>query len=261
MSESFPRFKTGCLRVLQALHALRAWHVRPSPRRAALGVLLAVLPLAGFAPLAHAERADKDKPLNIEADNMTYDDLKQVNIFTGHVVATKGTIVIKADRVEVTQDPQGYQYATGTSTGKDLAYFRQKRDGVDEYIDGDAERIDYDGKQDLTTLTTRATVRRLQGLSTVMDEVHGSVITYDGQNDFYTAKAGPDVAGPGNPTGRVRAMLAPRNGGAQPVSGPSATLQPTTRFQGQNANPTPGAPSAPRPAAPSATESQGTTKP
>ncbi|GAB7527112.1 lipopolysaccharide transport periplasmic protein LptA [Paraburkholderia sp. 2C] len=242
MSESFPRFNIGCM----------------------LAALLVAVPLAAFAPLAHAERADKDKPLNIEADNMTYDDLKQVNIFTGHVVATKGTIVIKADRVEVTQDPQGYQYATGTSTGKNHAYFRQKRDGVDEYIDGDAERIDYDGKQDLTTLTTRATVRRLQGLSTVMDEVHGSVITYDGQNDFYTAKAGPDVAGPGNPSGRVRAMLAPRNGGAQPATGPSTTLQPTTRFQGQNANPTPGAPSAPdRSTAAPATESQGqgTTKP
>src|SRR3569832_1078825 len=127
----------------------------------------------GGAPLAHAERADRDKPLNIEADNMTYDDLKQVNIFTGHVVATKGTIVIKADRVEVTQDPQGYQYATGTSSGGNLSYFRQKREGLDEYIEGTAIRIDYDGKQDLTTLTTNATVKRLQGLSTVIDQVHG----------------------------------------------------------------------------------------
>ncbi|CAB3766102.1 Lipopolysaccharide export system protein LptA [Paraburkholderia humisilvae] len=252
MSESFPRFNTGCLR---KPHAFRVWR---APLVVQLAALLAALPLAAFAPVAHAERADKDKPLNIEADNMTYDDLKQVNIFTGHVVATKGTILIRADRVEVTQDPQGYQFATGTSTGNNLAYFRQKRDGVDEYIEGNAERIDYDGKQDLTTLTTRATVRRLQGLSTVMDEVHGSVITYDGQSDFYTAKAGPDVASPGNPTGRVRAMLAPRNTGAQPASGPPVTLQPSTRFQGQNANPTPGTSTAP-----SSTDSQGqgTTKP
>jgi lipopolysaccharide export system protein LptA len=221
MNHSFPCFEAGP----------RAPGARRS-RFAALAALTFVLALAGVAPAAHAERADKDKPLNIESDNMTYDDLKQVTIFTGHVVATKGTIVIKADRVEVHQDPQGYQYATGTSTGNNLAYFRQKRDGVDEYIDGDAERIDYDGKQDLTTLTTRATVRRLQGLSTVMDQVHGSVITYDGQNDFYTAKSGKDVAGPGNPTGRVRAMLSPRNGGAAPLTGASATLVPSTQLRG-----------------------------
>jgi lipopolysaccharide export system protein LptA len=75
-------------------------------------------------------------------------------------------------------------------------------------------------------------VKRLQGLSTVMDQVHGSVITYDGQNDFYTAKAGKDVAGPGNPTGRVRAMLSPRNGGAAPLNGASATLAPSTTIPG-----------------------------
>jgi lipopolysaccharide export system protein LptA len=217
MNETFPQIVSRHVRALFAC-------------RAALAALFAALPLAAFAPLAHAEHADKDKPLNIEADNMTYDDLKQVNIFTGHVVATKGTIIIKGDRVEVHQDPQGYQYATATSTGNDLAYFRQKRDGVDEYIDGDAERIDYDGKQDLTTLTTRATVRRLAGTSTLMDEVHGSVITYDGQSDFYTAKSGKDVAGPGNPTGRVRAMLAPRNGGPAPLNGAPATLTPSTQL-------------------------------
>ena len=209
----------------------------PESRRArayASAALLAAVCGAGLfgAPPAHAERADRDKPLNIEADNMTYDDLKQVNIFTGHVVATKGTIIIKADRVEVKQDPQGYQYATGTMTGHGLAYFRQKRDGVDEYVDGTAERIDYDGKQDLTTLTTNATVRRLQGLSTVMDQVHGSVITYDGQKEFYTARAGKDVAGPGNPTGRVRAMLSPRNGAPGPLNGSPATLAPATGIQG-----------------------------
>jgi len=209
MNESFPRFDSGRARTLSAC-------------RAGLAALLVALPLAGFAPLAHAERADKDKPLNIEADNMTYDDLKQVNIFTGHVVATKGTIVIKADRVEVTQDPQGYQYATGTSSGGNLSYFRQKREGLNEYVEGTAIRIDYDGKQDLTTLTTNATVNRLQGLSTIVDTVHGSVITYDGQSDFYTAKAGPDVAGPGNPS----------NGGAAPLSGASATLAPSNTLQG-----------------------------
>ena len=94
-------------------------------------------------------------------------------------------------------------------------------------------RIDYDGKQDLTTLTTRAVVTPPRGPDDrSMDQVHGSVITYDGQNDFYTAKAGKDVAGPGNPTGRVRAMLSPRNGSAAPLNGASATLAPSTTIQG-----------------------------
>lgn len=204
------------------------------PAHFGLAAALALVTCLALGPTAHAEQADKDKPMNIDADNMTYDDLKQVTIFTGHVVATKGTILIKADRVDVRQDPEGYQYATGTMApgSKDLAYFHQKREGVDEYVEGTAERIDYDGKKDLTTLTTNATVRRLQGLTTVMDQVHGSVVTYDGQNDFYTARAGKDVAGPGNPSGRVRAMLSPRNGAPAPLTGGPAKLAPASTIQG-----------------------------
>ncbi|GGD59019.1 lipopolysaccharide transport periplasmic protein LptA [Caballeronia grimmiae] len=231
MNQSFPHPDGGPVRATLAHRAARAKRVMRAALCAAVATLVA-LPLAGFAPAAHAEKADRDKPLNIEADNMSYDDLNQKNVFTGHVVATKGTIIIRADRVDVTQDPQGYQYATGTSSGNSLSYFRQKRDNVNEYIEGNAVRIDYDGKNDFTKLTTRAVVRRLQSLTTVQDEVRGSVITYDGQKDFYTASAGKDVAGPGNPSGRVRAMLAPRSGGAAPLNGAPATLAPSTTIQG-----------------------------
>lgn len=200
-------------------------------RRAGFAAALAMLALAGM-PSAHAEKADQNKPITVEADHLTYDDLKQVTVATGNVVITKGTILIKGDRVEVRQDPQGYQYATATTTGGRHASFRQKREGLDEYIDGDAERIDYDGKQNLTTLTTNATVRRLQGLSTVVDTVHGSLITYDGQNDFYTARGGKDVAAPGNPTGRVRATLSPQTGSPTPASGAPVTLSPSDQLSG-----------------------------
>ncbi|CAJ5927655.1 OstA-like family protein [Burkholderia pseudomallei] len=217
MNESFPcLFPSGARRAARAMVA----------------AALVAAPLAGLAPAAHAEKADRDKPINVEADNLTYDDLKQVTVATGNVVITKGTILIKGDRVEVRQDPQGYQYATATASGKKHASLRQKREGLDEYIDGDAERIDYDGKQDLTTLTTNATVRRLQGVSTIADTVHGSVITYDGQRDFYTARGGKDVAGPGNPGGRVRAMLTPKNSGPAPLSGGPAQLAPSNDMQG-----------------------------
>lgn len=180
-----------------------------------LWAALAALVLFGAAP-AHAERADRDKPMNIQADHMTYDDLKQVNVVTGDVTITKGTILLKAERVEVRQDPEGYQYATAFAKPGGLAYMRQKRDGVDEYIDGWAERIDYDGKTDVMTLTTRAVVKRLQGGAKVLDEVHGSVITYDSYNESYTAVGGKDQATPNNPGGRVRATLAPRNSAASP---------------------------------------------
>jgi len=193
--------------------------LRARPIGAWLTAIACALPLTLLSSPAHAERADKDKPLNVEADNLSYDDLKQINIFTGHVVLTKGTILIKADRVEVHQDPEGYQYATAFSDGAPLAYFRQKRDTPNEYIQGNALRIDYDGKNDITTLTGRALVQKLQGLALVVDEVHGTVIRYDSDSDFYTAAAGADSVGPGNPTGRVHAVLIPQSAASAAASG------------------------------------------
>lgn len=200
-------------------------YLRPAMTRTVRAFAAACAMMGALAaPLAHAERADRDKPMNVEADHLSYDDLKQVNILTGNVVVTKGTIILKADRVEITQDPEGYQYATAFyKPGGPLAYMRQKRDGIDEYIDGWAQTIYYNGKTDVATLTTQATVKRLAGGTKVLDEIHGSVITYDTYNEVYTASGGKDQVNANNPSGRVRATLAPRNAGGtpQPATGAS----------------------------------------
>lgn len=164
--------------------------------------------LAGLAaPTAHAEQADKNKPLVYSADHLSYDDLKQTTVLTGNVELTKGTIIVRGDRAEIHQDPEGYSYATATSN-KGLAYIRQKRDGVNEYFEGQGKRIDYDGKNDVSTLTGSAVARRLSGLTTPIDEVHGSVIRYDGQTGYYTAQSNGGTK-TGTPGGRVRGMIAP----------------------------------------------------
>ncbi|MGH8829851.1 MAG: LptA/OstA family protein, partial [Polaromonas sp.] len=72
--------------------------------------LIAMAALAvGAALPAAAEKADRDKPMNAEADALRYDDLKQTSVFTGNVVITKGTTIVRGERVDVVQDPEGYQ--------------------------------------------------------------------------------------------------------------------------------------------------------
>jgi lipopolysaccharide export system protein LptA len=145
------------------------------------------------------------------------------------VVVTKGTIIIRGAKMVVKQDPEGYQFGTVTADPGKQAYFRQKRDGVDEYIEGEAETIQYDGKADRVKFIGRAEMRRLRG-SAVNDETSGSVITYDNANDQFTVEGGASAGGtPSNPGGRVRATLAPRGPASAPAgaaSGPraSATL-------------------------------------
>lgn len=180
--------------------------------------------LALAAVPAGAEKADRTKPMNVEADALRYDDLQQTSVFTGKVVVTKGSIVIRGARMTVKQDPEGYQFGTVTAEPGKLAFFRQKRDGVDEYIEGEAETIEYDGRADRVKFVGRAEMRRLRG-STINDETSGSVITYDNTNDQFTVDGGAAAATPANPGGRVRATLAPRTNaaGAAAAAAPTAS--------------------------------------
>ena len=177
--------------------------------------LALLLGLAGVP--AGAERADRTKPMNVEADALRYDDLQQTSVFTGKVVVTKGSIVIRGAKMVVRQDPEGYQFGTVTADPGKLAFFRQKRDGVDEYIEGEAETIEYDGKADRVKFIGRAEMRRLRG-ATIADETSGAVITYDNTNDQFTVDgAVAGAATPANPGGRVRATLAPRASASAPA--------------------------------------------
>ena len=184
--------------------------------------LTAVLTLAGGA---HAERADRLQPLHAEADKLHYDDARQTSVFTGSVVITKGTILIRGDRVEVRQDAQGNQF--GVVTGKPGS-FRQKREGLDEHIEGLAERIEYDSRSEVVTFTGAAVMRRYKGTQ-LNDETMGSVITYNSGNDTFSVEGGSGNRTANNPSGRVRAMLTPvpkADAPADPVAAP-ASLKPS----------------------------------
>lgn len=154
---------------------------------------------------AQAEKADRNKPLNAEADSLRYDDARQTSVFAGNVVITKGSIIIRGAKVEVRQDDKGNQF--GLVTGSP-GFFRQKREGLDEFIEGQAGRIDYDSLAETVTFTGGAVLRRYKG-SQLNDETLGSVIVYNSGNDTFRVDSGADNRSAANPSGRVRAMLTP----------------------------------------------------
>jgi lipopolysaccharide export system protein LptA len=201
-------------------------------RLAPLAVLAAAL--ATGAP-AQAEKADRAKPMNVEADAMRYDNLKQISIFTGDVAVTKGTITIRGDRIEVRQDPEGYQYGTVTAAPGKLAYYKQKRDaGLDEWIEGEAETIEYDSRADTVKFVRRAVIRRLLG-ATPNDESSGPLIVYDQGRDVFTVdgSAAPNAGAAGQPGGRVRAILTPKPAPEAARTAPTGQgLRPATALGG-----------------------------
>ncbi len=155
-----------------------------------------------------AEKADRDKPVNLEADRITVDDAKKVHVFEGNVQLTQGTLIIRCEKLIVTQDAGGMQNGIATGGPGGLARFRQRREGRDEYVDGEAERIVHDGKAEKTEFFQRARVKSGN------DEVRGQYIAYDGKNENYLVTSGPAgntaAAVPGKDN-RVRAVIQPKN--------------------------------------------------
>lgn len=184
----------------------------PSSIRAVCRLLASGLLMAGLlaSEFAHAEKADRDKPVNIESDRMSADDAKKTAVFEGKVVLTQGTLTIRADKITVRQDAEGFQF--GIATGN-LATFRQKREGFNEYVEGEAERIEYDGRADRVEFFTRARMRRDGG-----DDVNGNYISYDSRTEYFTVLASKD-APRGTSESRVRAVIMPKK---KPDSSPGA---------------------------------------
>lgn len=164
----------------------------------------------GLAFSAHAEKADRNKPTEIEADQMVADDVKQVTVFTGNVVMTQGSRVTKAAKVVLVQDPQGYQYTTLYAGPGGLASLKEKRDGGPNlWTEGYGERIEYDNKTETIKFFSRANLKRLDG-KTVTDDIKGEYISYDSKSEFYRIHNTPDgTSAPG--AGRVKAVIEPRD--------------------------------------------------
>lgn len=178
-----------------------------SPVFAALAAGLAVLALLGGAP-ARAEKADRSKPMVVEADREGSMDLqRQVLVYLGNVVISQGTMILRAERVEMRETPDGYRAATATGAPGKPATWRQRRDGLDETVEGSADRIEFDGRADTLRLLGNSAVRRLRS-GLVAEEVSGGTIVWDNLAEVFKVEGGAPTAI--NPTGRVRSVLSPR---------------------------------------------------
>jgi lipopolysaccharide export system protein LptA len=191
-----------------------------------LPALLVLAAVALAASPVRAERADRSRPMVVEADRPgTVDLQRQVVVFNGNVVITQGTMTLRADRVEMRERSDGYREASALGSPSQPATWRQRRDGVDETVEGSAERIEYDERSDTLRFVGSGAVRRLRG-ATVADEITGGTIVWDNLAQVFRVEGGAATAA--NPSGRVRVILSPRaEGAASAASAPVAPLAPS----------------------------------
>lgn len=191
-----------------------------SPSILTLSRCAAVLGLTACAWMpAQAEKADRSKPMVVEADRDGVVDYQhQVVVYNGNAVISQGTMVLRAERIEMRETPDGYRAASAVGSRAKPATWRQRRDGVDETVMGSADRIEFDGRADTLRFVGNAAIRRLRGGS-VADEINGATIVWDNVAEVFKVEGGGPTAA--NPSGRVRAILSPRT--EAPVAPATAT--------------------------------------
>jgi lipopolysaccharide export system protein LptA len=164
--------------------------------------------MAMLAIPVHAEKADKDKPIALSSDKAQFDDVKQIYFLERNVLLIKGSLIIRGENAEVKIDPEGYQYVTIFAKPGQLASLRQKRDtGFNDFIEGFAELIEYDGKTDIAILQRQARMNQISGTK-VTDQLNGDKIHYDGNTEKYNVVS----------KASVKSTLSPRR---KELTGPS----------------------------------------
>ncbi|BAO82007.1 uncharacterized protein conserved in bacteria [Serpentinimonas raichei] len=211
-------------------------HTAPTPRPKAAphwrAVGLALL-LACLSAPALAQPSEREQPMLIEADALQHDQTGQVSVFTGNVVITQGTLLLRGQRAELRQDAQGNQSGVLQGAAGQRAFFRQQRPGLNEVLEGEALRIEYDSASGNLRLVNQAVVRRLRD-GALSDQASGSLIVMNRQTERFTVDGGAAARTPDNPAGRVRALIVPRPATppATPPAAPAAApLQPSPQLE------------------------------
>ena len=197
---------------LEFFRAAGSWR----PGVAGLVATCAVLALASLP--AQAERADRTKPMSVTSSGGNPDtvDLKKHSaVFVGNVIITQGTLEIHADRVEVSEDPDGQRLGFAYGSAEHPATFRQKRDGEDEYSEGDSTRIEYDSAANRVRFVGAAHLRMLKG-TTVTDQANAALITYDTATDTIKLGSGEGSAASSASGGRTTVVFTPKAAAASP---------------------------------------------
>lgn len=180
-------------------------------------LLIALLGMA--AADGRAEKADAYKQAVVNYDALDIDEVAQTRIFTGNFTLARGTLLLASDKAVLKESPEGYMFVTLTAAPGKVATFRQKRDtGVDSWVEGQAQRIEYDDRSGLVKLFADAKVKQLDGAKQT-DEIDSEFIAYDSRKEVLTVRN--DASGENKPgKGRGTMIIAPRVAAPPPPAAP-----------------------------------------
>ena len=155
---------------------------------------------------ASATTPAEEPSTQILSNNLHYDEVKKLSTFTGNVIMTRGLLTMTAEKLELREDPAGFQHGTATTHPGKLVQIRQEKPENFEVLEGIGQRADYNGKDEIFDLIGQAVVTRYI-CGKPFDTISGQQVRYNQKTDVYEAFSGPQSVNPG---GRVRSIAQPR---------------------------------------------------
>lgn len=174
-----------------------------------LDLALIAFAAVGFLTASNvgAEQADRTKEIDIEADVATVNEKSRTRTLEGNVVLTQGTMRFTAERMVIKESDAGLTALAFGGPSSQVA-FRQKREGVNDFMEGFADRAEFDDQADTIKLLSRAR------LKSGGDELKGEYIYYNSATEVMQARnAQPDTKGAvaaGSNPGRVKITIQPK---------------------------------------------------
>ena len=176
-----------------------------SRMRTRLGVITLVA-TALFTSPVFALSTDREKPINIEADQAEADDNLGVTIYKGDVIITQGSMRILGDTVTIHFDDN--QDITKVVAKGLPAKFRQQPDGETEFQNAEARTLEFYTSED--TIVMLGDAHSWQG----ENRIKAQRIVYDTKAGKVKADSAALLAGDSSDgtesSGRVRITIAPK---------------------------------------------------
>ena len=171
---------------------------------------------------AGAEQADRTKPVEVEADVANVDQSKRTKTLEGNAILTQGTMRLTAERIVIKEDETGYTTAQIYGGPNGQVVFRQKREGTADFMEGSADRAEFDDQADTIKLLSHAR------LKSGGDELKGEYIYYNSATEVMEArKSIPDAKGvtlPASNSGRVKITIQPKISDEKPKQSAPAKI-------------------------------------
>lgn len=128
---------------------------------------------------ARADRNDSTKPMNFSSNSASMDDLRKTYHYAGSVRMTQGSRLLTSDKVSIKQDAAGFSKSIAYGSAQKLAYVKQRENDGKGWMEGWAERIEYDDRTDKFIFFDQARIK------TSTDDAKGEVIIYDNVTERY----------------------------------------------------------------------------